>query len=124
MMSREKEDSIGSSPRCGLQVAAALPIDTTTPRRAIGFPYEYLLFTPFRLGLVRGKLFTGSVPCSAAESRATTAARCRARLEKELFCLAFKRALPDVIQFDMVVATGTSSRLGWTIPFAIQASWG
>ena len=94
---------------------------THTPHKTA----TWILFVPpFRLGLVRGKLFTGSVPCSAAESRATTAARCRARLEKELFCLAFKRALPDVIQFDMVVATGTSSRLGWTIPFAIQASWG
>ena len=58
------------------------------------FNDTYRYFLPL-LGLDRGNLVMGPIG-------ATTAARCLARFAKELFCFAFKRALPDVIQFDMI----------------------
>ena len=58
----------------------------------------------FRLDFVRGNRFVGAISCSITASGATTEARCRALRVNELFCFAFKRALPDVIQLDMVVA--------------------
>ena len=87
-----EEDSIGPSLLISFRVAD-VPIDTAIPRRRIGFPSTYLYLT--LLGLLRGNVVIGPIG-------ATTAARCLARFANELFCFAFKRALPDVIQFDMI----------------------
>jgi hypothetical protein len=60
------------------------------------------LFVP-RVPLDRDILFTGTIGFVEGRWGATTASCGLVRRENELFfCFAFKRAFPDVIQFDMI----------------------
>jgi hypothetical protein len=55
--------------------------------------------------LARDILFAGTIGFVVGRWGATTAVHGLVRRENELFfCFAFKRAFPDVIQFDMVNA--------------------
>ena len=61
-------------------------------------------FSPlFLLESVLECLSDGRTSFTVGPLGSTSAALCFARCENELFCFAFKRALPDVIQVDIIV---------------------
>ena len=68
---------------------------------------NYSIVPFFPQSLPRDNLLLDVTSFMTGSHDRTTAARFIARCANEFFCFAFKRAFPDVIQFDMVNANGS-----------------